>query len=98
MDTIILDWPNPGEEISHIFELPLTENKIKYMHASAGFPVKETWMRAVRAENYAMWPGLSVKSIRKKCPDDAEETIKGHTRGQKQGLRSTRERQEQEPH
>ena len=49
MDTIIIDRPNQGELISHIFELPSTENTIKYMHAAAGFPVKETWIRAVRA-------------------------------------------------
>ena len=47
MDTIIIDRPNPGEAILHIFELPSTENTIKYMHATAGFPVKETWIRAV---------------------------------------------------
>ena len=68
------------------------------MHADAGFPVKETWIRAVRAGNYATWPGLDVKSVRKYCPDDAEETLEGHIRGQRQGFCSTRERREQEPH
>ena len=61
MDTIIIDRPIPGEAISHIFELPSTENTIKYMHAAAGFPVKETRIRAVRAGNYTTGPGLSVK-------------------------------------
>ena len=98
MDTIITDRQNPGEEILHIFELPSTENKIKYMHAAAVFPVKETWIRAVRAGNYTTWPGLSVKSIRKYCPDDAEETLKGNMRSQRQGFRSTKERRGQEPH
>ena len=35
MDTIIINRPNPGEAMSHIFELPSTENTIKYMHAAA---------------------------------------------------------------
>ena len=35
MDTIILNRPNPGGEISHIFELASIENTIKYMHAAA---------------------------------------------------------------
>ena len=39
MDKIIIDRPNPGESISHIFELPSTENTIKYMHAAAELPV-----------------------------------------------------------
>ena len=90
IDTIILDRPNPGEAILHIFELPSTENTIKYMHAAAGFPVRETWIRAVRAGNYETWPGLSVKSIRKYYPHDAEDTLKGRMRGQRQGFRSTR--------
>ena len=42
MDTIIVDRPNLGEAILHIFELPSTENTIKDMHAASGFPVKET--------------------------------------------------------
>ena len=87
MDTIIIDRPNPGEAILHIFELPSTENTIKYMHAAAGFLVKETWIREVRAGNYTTWPVLSEKSIRKYCPDDAEETLKGHMRVQRQGFR-----------
>ena len=81
-----------GEEILHILELPSTENAIKYMHAAAGFPIKETWIRAVRAGNYRTWPGLSVKSIQKYCPDDAEETLKVHMKIQRQGFWSTKER------
>ena len=53
------------------------------MHAAAGFPVKETWIRAVRAGNYATWPGLGVKSMRKYFRDDVEETLKGHIKGQR---------------
>ena len=60
------------------------------MHEAERLPVKETWIRAVRAGNYTTWPGLSVKSIRKYCPDDAEETLEGHMRGQRQGFWSTR--------
>ena len=67
------------------------------MHAAAGFPVKETWKRVVWAGNYTTWPGLSVKSIQKYFPDDAEETLKGYMRGQRQGFRSTKERREKEP-
>ena len=60
------------------------------MHAAAGFPVKETWIRVVRAGNYTTWTGLSVKSIQKYYPGDAEETLKGHMRGQRQGFWSTK--------
>ena len=66
------------------------------MHAAAELPVKETWIRAVRAGNYTTWPGLSVKSIRKYFPDDKEEKLKGHMRVQRQGFWSTKERRGQE--
>ena len=68
------------------------------MHAAAEFPVKETWIRAVRAGNYATWLGLGVKLIQKYFLDDADKTLKGHMRGQRQGFCSTRERREQETH
>ena len=64
------------------------------MHAAAGFPVKETWIRAVLDRNDTTWPGLSVKSIQKYCSDDTEEKLKGHMRGQRHGFRSTKERRE----
>ena len=81
MDTIIIYRPSPGEAISHIFELPSTGKTIKYMHAAAGFPVKETWIRAVRAGNYATWLGLGVKLIQKYFLDDADKTLKSDMRG-----------------
>ena len=40
----------------------------------------------MRAGNYTTWPGLSVKSIRKYCPDDAEETLKVHMKIKDKGF------------
>jgi hypothetical protein len=42
-----------SEMASAIFELPCTRQTILYHHASAGFPVKETFLAAIRAGNYA---------------------------------------------
>jgi hypothetical protein len=47
----------------------------------AGFPLKETFFTAVRAENYATWPGLTTTLILKHFPD-LDETQKGHLKGQ----------------
>ena len=51
-DTIVLDRPNPKDAISHVFGLPSNKNNIAYYHAAAGFPTKETWIRAISVGNY----------------------------------------------
>jgi hypothetical protein len=42
-----------SEKASSIFELPSTCQTIMYHHALAGFPIKETFLDAIRAGNYA---------------------------------------------
>ncbi len=72
-----------------IFNLPNTCQSLMYYHALVGFPVKETFMGAVRARNYATWQGLTTTLISKHF-SDSEETQKGHMKGQRKGVRSTR--------
>ena len=60
-----------------------------YLHAAAGFPVKSTWLAAIKAGNYASWPGLTYANASKYCPDSTE-TLKGHLTQTRQGLRSTK--------
>ncbi len=77
------------DEAYAIFDLPNTRQSLMYFHAAAGFPVKESFLGAVRAGNYAMWPGLMTTLIAKHFPD-SEETQKEHMKGQRKGVRSTR--------
>ncbi len=65
------------DEANAIFDLPNTRQSLMYLHAAAGFPVKETFLDAVRAGNYAMWPGLTTTLIAKHFPD-LDEMQKGH--------------------
>jgi hypothetical protein len=38
-----------GQEYIHnVYELPSIEPAIRYLHAAAGFPVEETWLKAIR--------------------------------------------------
>jgi hypothetical protein len=69
------------ERANAIFELPSTRQTILYHHALAGFPVKETFLNAVRAGNYATWPGLTIAAFHKYFPD-LDEMQKGHIKGQ----------------
>ena len=64
---------------------------IKYLHAAAGYPTKETWVKLIKAGNYATWPGLSVKGVNKYYPE-TDEPPKGHMKGLRQGVRSTKEK------
>jgi hypothetical protein len=46
-----------GQEYIHnVYELPSIEPTIRYLHAAVGFPVEETWLKAVQRGNYNFWP------------------------------------------
>ncbi len=78
--------PPHNEAINVIIDLPSTCQNFLWYHAAAGFPPKETFIRAVCNGNYAMWPQLTVQLIHKYMPD-LDETAKGHLKGQCQGVR-----------
>jgi len=77
------------EEISNVYNLPSIFQIIKYHHAAAGYPVKDTWIKAINAGNYTTWPGLTSEAVRKYFPK-SDETQKGHMKRQRQGVRSTK--------
>ena len=73
------------------YDLPSIASLVRYLHAAAGFPVKYTWLRAIKASNYATWPGLTYNNAAKYCPD-TDATIMGHMLQTRQGVRSTKPR------
>ena len=50
------------------YDLPSVQALVKYFHAAAGYPVRSTWLAAIKAGNYASWPGLTYANARKYCP------------------------------
>ena len=86
--TLLVQCPKTTEAIHNVYELPSTEQTIKYLHAAAGFPTKKTWIEAINRNAYASWPGLTATAVRKYFPE-SDETMKGHSKGQRQGIRST---------
>jgi hypothetical protein len=72
-----------------LFDLPNTRQSLLYQHALAGFLPKETFLAAVRAGNYATWPSLTTTLILKHFPN-LDKTQKGHMKGQRKGVRSTK--------
>jgi hypothetical protein len=77
------------EYLHNLYELPSIEPTIRYLHGAAGFPTKASWLKDIRKGNYLSWPLINVKNLAKYFPE-SEETQKGHMRGQRQGVRSTR--------
>ena len=61
---------------NNAYYLPSVEAVVNYLHSSAGFPVKSTWLKTIRAGNYTTWPGLDHDSDNKYFPQ-GDETIKG---------------------
>jgi hypothetical protein len=55
-----------------------------------GFPTKATFINAVHNVNYSTWPKLTVTLINRYFPD-LDKTIKGHWKGQRQGIRLTKQ-------
>jgi hypothetical protein len=39
-------------QANSIYDLPSTKEAIKWMNAVCGYPVKSTWLKAIKAENY----------------------------------------------
>ena len=59
-DTIFLDRPTPEHAINSAYELTRSAQLVRYLHACAGYPTKETWLKAIQAGNYLLWPGLTI--------------------------------------
>jgi hypothetical protein len=88
--TVLTDENKPKrEEANNVYDLPLTKETIRYLHASAGHPVKDTWAKAINAGNFTSWPGVSVKSVHKYFPE-SDETKQGHMKKQHQNVQSTK--------
>jgi hypothetical protein len=55
-----------------------------------GFPAEETWTQAIHNGAYSTWPGLTTKNATKYYPE-SDKSQKGHMKGTRQGLCSTKE-------
>lgn len=82
---------NQHETAVNVYTLPLIPQTIQYLHAAAGFPVKDTWVEAIKHGNYSTWPGVDVKAVKKYFPESVE-TQKGHLKKQRQNVRSTKQK------
>ena len=78
---------------NNIYNLPSIEAVVRYLHATAGFPIKQTWCQAIAKGNYTTWLGLTLDVVRKYCPQ-AEETSMGTMSQIRKNIRSTKHKQQ----
>jgi hypothetical protein len=83
------DRPPPSKAIHNVYKLKTQPKLVQYYHAAAGFPTKPSWLKAIKNKQYASWPGLTWE-VANKHYSESEETLKGHCRKTKSGLRSTK--------
>jgi hypothetical protein len=62
---------------------------VRFYHACLGFPVKQTWLDAIKAGNCDTFDSLTYSNAACYCPD-SDKTIMGHLAQQRQNIRSTK--------
>jgi hypothetical protein len=79
------------EYIHNVYELSSIELTIRYLHATAGFPVERTWLKAIQWGNDNSWPQINIKNFARYFPE-TKEMQKRHVRSQRQGICSTKKK------
>ena len=74
------------------YAMTLKSSLVQYLHQAVFSSPKATLLKAVHNNPFMMWPGLTVKAVKKYLPDSSPATDKGHMKRQKQGIRSTKEK------
>ena len=47
------------------YDPPSVDALVWYFHAAAGFPLCDTWLKAINVGNYKTWPGLTLQNASK---------------------------------
>ena len=78
---------------NNAYNLPSIEAVVRYLHATAGFPVKQTWCQAIAKGKYATWSGLTLDAVRKYYPQVEETSMRTMSQIRK-NIRSTKHKQQ----
>jgi hypothetical protein len=83
--------PPHNEAINVIFNLPSACQNFLWYQAAAGFPVKETFIRPFTTETTQRGPSSLLSSSTNTCQTRMRQQ-KGHLKGQRQGIQSTKQK------
>ena len=75
----LLKHSNKDKYIHNMYKLLSMEKTVRYLHATAGHSMKETWLKAIVKGNYNLWPLIGTKNARNKFLE-SKETQYGHMR------------------
>ena len=73
---------------NNVYEIRVVPALISYLHACTGFSPKLTWIRAIEAEFFTTWPGLTADRVRQYL-GKLETTTMGHQRMIHQNIQPT---------
>jgi hypothetical protein len=79
-------------QANSVYDLPSTEQAIKWMPLVCGYLVKSTWLKTIKAGNYIGWPMLTECNANKYNPETSK-TSKGHMNRTRKNVRSTKAKQ-----
>ena len=65
------------QQANSVYDLPSTKEAVKWMHATCGYPVKSTWLKATKAGNFTGWPIINERMVAKYYPETTK-TPKSH--------------------
>lgn len=77
------------QQANSVYDLPTTEQAIKWLHAVCCYPVKSTWIKAIKVGNFTGWPLLTDKDVHKYFPESIE-MAKGHLNQTLKNIQSTK--------
>ena len=80
-DALTLTWKINAEQNKTAYNVHRIRSKevlVDYLHCAAGYPVKRTWIAAIKNGFYSTWPGLTAELVSRYLPDDTEEIAAGH--------------------
>jgi hypothetical protein len=73
-----------------VIDLPSIPALVAFYHACLGFPVKDSWLEAIKAGNCDTFAGLTYSNVACYCPD-GDKTIFGHLAQMQQNVQSTKQ-------
>ena len=77
------------QEANSVYDLPTTKEAIRWMHRVCGYPVKSTWIKAIKSGNFTGWPILNKRNVAKYYPETTE-TPKGHLNQTRKNVQLTK--------
>ena len=82
--------------MNNVYGITKMKELVTFMHAAAGYPVVDTWTKAIRNNQFATWSGLTSALVYKNLPK-SDETVKGHLKQQRQHVQPMQIQHDPEP-